>query len=57
MLGSVAQLDTCGQFTGQEAHWVKAEDPADEIRKIKNGLAYVTVNKVFFVLGLFSGII
>lgn len=29
MFGSVAQLDTCGQFTGQEAERVQTEDPAD----------------------------
>lgn len=28
VFGPVADLDTCGQFTGQEAQRVKTEDPA-----------------------------
>lgn len=31
MFGSVAELDTGGQLTGQEAQRVKTEDPEDKI--------------------------
>lgn len=35
MSGSVAQLATCGQFTGQEAQRIKIEEP--EIKMYKCG--------------------
>ncbi len=35
VFGSVAELDTGGQLTGQEAQRVKTEDPEEKIMEIK----------------------
>lgn len=32
VFGSVAQLDTRGKLTGQETHWIKAEDAGDDMQ-------------------------